>query len=89
MAITETQAEQIVQLTQGMFDFAVGGFYTDIEALVDGGATMLEVADAYDPAIPAAENEAYVARVREIRGPWQEELAEMMKDIRASDTPAE
>ena len=30
---------------------------------------MLEVADLYDPAIPPAENEAYVARIKEIRGP--------------------
>ncbi len=44
---------------------------------------MLEVADAYDPAIPAADNEAYVARVREIRGPWQETLGQQMKDILA------
>ncbi len=42
---------------------------------------MLEVAGAYDPAIPAADNEAYVARVREIRGPWQDELGEEMKQI--------
>ncbi len=42
---------------------------------------MLEVADAYDPAIPASENEAYVARVREIRGPWQDALGQEMKDI--------
>ncbi len=42
---------------------------------------MLEVADAYDPAIPPSENEAYVARVREIRGPWQEELGRQMRDI--------
>ncbi len=44
---------------------------------------MLEVADAYDPAIPPADNEAYVARVREIRGPWQEDLGKQMKDILA------
>lgn len=42
---------------------------------------MLEVADAYDPAIPPSENEAYVARVREIRGPWQEALGKQMRDI--------
>ena len=43
--------------------------------------SMLEVADLYDPAIPASENEAYVARVREIRGPWQDELGKEMQDI--------
>jgi CPA2 family monovalent cation:H+ antiporter-2 len=42
---------------------------------------MLEVADLYDPAIPPTENEPYVARVREIRGPWQEELGQKMKEI--------
>jgi CPA2 family monovalent cation:H+ antiporter-2 len=42
---------------------------------------MLEVADAYDPAIPPSDNEAYVARVREIRGPWQEELGREMREI--------
>ena len=44
---------------------------------------MLEVADAYDPAIPAEDNAEYVRRVREIRGPWQEELGRQMKDILA------
>lgn len=42
---------------------------------------MLDVADAYDPAIPASENEAYIARVREIRGPWQDRLSQEMRDI--------
>ena len=42
---------------------------------------MLEVADAYDPEIPAADNEAYVTRVREIRGPWQEQLGKEMREI--------
>ena len=44
---------------------------------------MLEVADVYDSAIPATENAAYVARVREIRGPWQEELGRQMAAILA------
>ena len=42
---------------------------------------MLEVADAYDPAIPPSDNEAYVTRVREIRGPWQEALGREMREI--------
>lgn len=42
---------------------------------------MLEVADAYDPNIPASDNEAYVTRVREIRGPWQEQLGKEMREI--------
>ncbi len=44
---------------------------------------MVEVADTYDPAIPAADNEAYVARVREIRSTWQEDLGKEMQDILA------
>lgn len=43
---------------------------------------MVEVADAYDPDIPATENEAYVERVREILGPWQDELGREMEAIR-------
>lgn len=43
--------------------------------------SMLEVADLHDPAIPPAENEAYVARLKEIRGPWQDELSEKMRKI--------
>lgn len=42
---------------------------------------MLEVADLYDPTIPVADNEPYINRVREIRGPWQDELGEQMKGI--------
>jgi CPA2 family monovalent cation:H+ antiporter-2 len=42
---------------------------------------MLEVADAYDPSIPPADNPAYVARIREIRGPWQDQLAAEMQEI--------
>ena len=43
--------------------------------------SMLEVADLYDPAIPPTENEPYVARVKEIRGPWQDQLGKQMKEI--------
>ncbi|MDA8585128.1 cation:proton antiporter [Rhodobacteraceae bacterium] len=43
--------------------------------------SMLEVAHLYDPAIPPTENKAYMARVKEIRGPWQDELSQKMKDI--------
>ncbi len=43
--------------------------------------SMLEMADVYDPTIPAVENEAYVARVNQIRGPWTEELTRKMQDI--------
>ncbi|MCV6592629.1 MAG: cation:proton antiporter [Silicimonas sp.] len=43
--------------------------------------SMLEVADAYDPAIPPMDNEAYVAAVREIREVWHEDLSEEMRKI--------
>ena len=43
--------------------------------------SMIEVADLYDPAIPVMENEAYVAAIKEIRGPWQEELGKQMQYI--------
>jgi CPA2 family monovalent cation:H+ antiporter-2 len=43
---------------------------------------MIEVADVFDLEIPALENEAYIKAVKEIRGPWQEELGREMKAIR-------
>ena len=43
---------------------------------------MLEVADIYRLDIPAPQNEAYVARIREILGPWQAELGKEMAAIR-------
>jgi CPA2 family monovalent cation:H+ antiporter-2 len=42
---------------------------------------MITVADVYDLSIPPTENEAYLNRVREILGPWQEELGEKMRAI--------
>jgi len=35
---------------------------------------MLDAAEAYDPTIPAHENEAYLARLREMRDDWEEQL---------------
>jgi CPA2 family monovalent cation:H+ antiporter-2 len=46
--------------------------------------SMLDVASAYDPDIPLAENDAYIAKVREIMGPRREELARQMAEIRSS-----
>ena len=40
---------------------------------------MVELADAYDVTIPATENAAYIARVREVLGPWQDDLSRKMK----------
>ena len=47
--------------------------------------SMLEVASAYDPDIPLAENDAYIQKVRETLGPWREQLAREMEEIRRSD----
>jgi CPA2 family monovalent cation:H+ antiporter-2 len=43
---------------------------------------MIQAADAYDLDIPAMENQAYIDTVKEIRGPWQEELGREMAGIR-------
>ncbi|MDJ1009131.1 MAG: cation:proton antiporter [Paracoccaceae bacterium] len=48
---------------------------------------MIEVADVYDLNVPAVENEAYVARIREVLGPWTEELNAEMNAIRAEGEP--
>ncbi len=44
-------------------------------------ASMISLADAYDPAIPVMENEVYVARVQEIIGPREAELHDEMMTI--------
>ena len=49
---------------------------------------MLEVADAYDVNIPAVENEAYIARVRQVLGPEQEALGRKMQAICAEERAA-
>ncbi|MBO6901083.1 MAG: cation:proton antiporter [Rhizobiaceae bacterium] len=46
---------------------------------------MISVADVYDPDVPAHKNEAYVARIREVLGPWQDELMEKMVRVRERD----
>lgn len=43
---------------------------------------MLDVADAYDPDIPAMENQVYIDRVKEISGPRTIVLMQEMQDIR-------
>jgi CPA2 family monovalent cation:H+ antiporter-2 len=45
--------------------------------------SMLIVAEHYDPAIPAYENEAYLASIRENRDDWNAEIEERMKSIMA------
>jgi len=44
---------------------------------------MLAVAEHYDPDVPMAENEAYIAKVREMQEGWQSELSEKMRAIMA------
>ncbi|MEL6644122.1 MAG: cation:proton antiporter [Pseudomonadota bacterium] len=52
-------------------------------------ASMIEIADVYRLDIPPMENAEYVARVREILGPWQQELGEEMREIRERTAAAE
>ncbi|MEM5470798.1 monovalent cation:proton antiporter-2 (CPA2) family protein [Hoeflea sp. AS60] len=48
-------------------------------------ATLVEVATAYDPNIPLAENQAYIDKVRAVMEPWQATLKQEMEDIRRSE----
>ena len=51
-------------------------------------ASMLTLADAYDPNIPVMENETYIARVQEILGPREAELhAQMMHILETGQQP--
>jgi CPA2 family monovalent cation:H+ antiporter-2 len=42
---------------------------------------MLETASHYDPTMPLHENEAYVAKVRELSAAWEAELSQQLNDI--------
>jgi CPA2 family monovalent cation:H+ antiporter-2 len=44
---------------------------------------MLVAAQHYDPAVPAVENEAYLASISQMRGDWEAELAERARSIMA------
>ena len=54
---------------------------------------MIELAEHYDPDIPALENEAYMAKAREMVASWEGELQDEMKailhEIEAAKTPIE
>ena len=51
-------------------------------------AAMIEVAPAFKLGIPATENPEYVEKVKEIRGPWTEELNKHLNEIMSRpDTP--
>ncbi|MEM9344840.1 MAG: cation:proton antiporter [Pseudomonadota bacterium] len=43
---------------------------------------MIEVAPHYDPDIPPTQNQAYIDKVKMIRGPWTERLNALMSEIR-------
>lgn len=44
-------------------------------------ASMIELADAYDPAIPVMENQAYIDRVRDVLGPHEAAMHDEMMEI--------
>ncbi|MFK7792910.1 MAG: cation:proton antiporter [Devosiaceae bacterium] len=50
---------------------------------------MISVADVYDLEVPPTQNKAYLARIGEILGPWQEELGQKMKAIADRKPPEE
>jgi CPA2 family monovalent cation:H+ antiporter-2 len=53
-------------------------------------ASMIELADAYDPNIPVMENETYVKRVQDILGPREAAMnAEMMHILETGEMPEE
>jgi len=53
-------------------------------------ASMIRLADAYDPNIPVMENGAYIARVQEILGPREVAMnAEMMHILETGEMPDE
>lgn len=53
-------------------------------------ASMIALADAYDPNIPVMENEAYIARVQEVLGPREAELhGQMMHILETGEMPVE
>ena len=53
-------------------------------------ASMISLADAYDPDVPVMENEAYIARVQEILGPREQAMnAEMMHILETGEMPEE
>ena len=49
---------------------------------------MLVVAEVHKPGVPPHENEEYVAKVKEMLDPWQQELGQRLAAIRAGAEPA-
>ena len=46
---------------------------------------MIEIASHYDPAVPAMENEALIAKFNEMRVDWEIDLKAQMKAILTAD----
>jgi CPA2 family monovalent cation:H+ antiporter-2 len=74
-----------VRMGRSAFE-ALGLSREQAEAMRDAFETMdrkamISVADVYDVNIPPTENEAYLARIREVLGPWQAELGVQMEAI--------
>jgi CPA2 family monovalent cation:H+ antiporter-2 len=53
---------------------------TDAFTEMDRGS-MVMAAEHYDPAVPMRENDAYMARVRELRGDWEAEMTERVQKM--------
>ncbi|MEM6382577.1 MAG: cation:proton antiporter [Pseudomonadota bacterium] len=80
-----------VRMGRSAFE-ALGHSHANAQAMADAfeemdRKAMISVADAYDLEIPPTENEAYLARIREVLGPWQAELGETMRAIAARKPP--
>ena len=70
---------------------ALGASKAAAEALKDefnalDRRAMIEVAGAYDVSIPAHENDAYIAKVREVIAEWEPGLRERMAEILTSES---
>ncbi len=65
---------------------ALGHDRQSAQAMVDAfeqmdRSSMREVADVYDVNIPAWQNEALVAKIRDLRAQWDPKLREQMEEI--------
>jgi hypothetical protein len=50
---------------------------------------LVEVADAFIPGVPVSQNDEYIRRIKEVLGPWQDELGAEIVAIRAAEVAAE
>ncbi len=63
---------------------AAGDEVVEVFTEMDRGV-MVEAASAYDPAIPAHENQAYIDRILEMRAGWEQQFNERIQEILARD----